>query len=136
MGAVKDVKIFPHAKVCAMLDPKAYILAMWLNVFVFLLDAEFWVESDSEIEEDITLADAIIPSHLPDELVEESGQADITIRWVVTLLSVFQTQFYLTNRALSWLLTFLFVLFRFLGRYSEKVARLAHQFPSTLHQSF
>ena len=103
-------------------------------MFVSTLGAEFWVESDSEIEEDIAVGDATIPSCLPEELVEESAEVHNTIRWVITLLSVFQTQFYLTNRALAWLLTFLLVIFRFLGRYSEKVARLAHQFPSTLHQ--
>lgn len=101
---------------------------------VSTLEAEIWIESDSEIEEDIALSEAIIPSHLPDELVEESTEIDNTIRWVITLLSIFQTQFYLTNRALSWLLTFLFVILRFLGRYSNEIARLAHKFPSTLHQ--
>ena len=55
---------------------------------VSTLEAEIWIESDSEIEEDIALSEAIIPSHLPDELVEESTEIDNTIRWVITLLSI------------------------------------------------
>ena len=100
---------------------------------VSTLEAEIWIESDSEIKGDIALSKAIIPSHLPDELVEESTEIDNTILWVITLLSVFQTQLYRTNRALSWLLTFLFAILHFLGRYSNEVARLVHKFPSTLH---
>ena len=75
-------------------------------MFVSTLDAAFWVEGDSEIEEDMALGNASLPSCLPDELVEESAEVDNTIQWVITLLSVFQIQFYLTNRALCWLLAF------------------------------
>ena len=53
-------------------------------MFVSTLDAEYWVESDSEIEEDISISDATIPSCLPDELVEESAEVDNTIRWVIS----------------------------------------------------
>ena len=56
------------------------------------------------------------------------------IRWIIILLSVFQTQFYLTNRALGWLLNIVFVLLRFLGRYSAAIAELAGRFPRSLHQ--
>ena len=67
-------------------------------------------------------------------LMNQSAEYNSIIRWVVTLLAVFQSRFYLTTRAFSWLLTFLFVVLRFLGRYSTKVAELALHFPHTLHQ--
>lgn len=50
------------------------------------------------------------------------------------MLSIFQAKFYLTNRALSWLLKFLFVIFQFLGLYSTKLADLAKVMPHSIHQ--
>lgn len=95
-----------------------------------VLGAEFWIEEDSEVDEDITLEDAVIPpSSVPVEPVQQSVEVNTTIRWIVAL-SVFQTQFNLTNRALSWLLMFFSVIFKFLGKYS---AELALQFPRTVH---
>ena len=97
-------------------------------------DAEFWIESDLELDEDLTLEGATITPTLPDEPLQESAEYNSIIRWVVTLFAVFLSRFFLTNRAFSWLLTFLFVVLRFLGRYSTKVAELALHFPHTLHQ--
>lgn len=64
---------------------------------------EFWIESDMEIDEDIVVEDTSIPP--PD--VQDSPENGV--RWIVTLLSIFQTRFFLTNRALNWLLKFLSV---------------------------
>ena len=85
---------------------------------------EFWIESDMEIDEDIVIEDASIP---PPDVQEspENGELSIIVRWIVTLLSIFQTRFFLTNRALNWLLKLLSVLLTFLGRYSTKVAEVA-----------
>ena len=112
---------------------KVRCFPVWLT-FPMLMstDAEFWIESDLELDEDlITLEGATITPTLPDEPLQESAEYNSIIRWVVTLLAVFQSRFYLTNRAFSWLLTFLFVVLRFLGRYSTKVAELALHFPHT-----
>ena len=116
---------------------KVRCFPVWLT-FPMLMstctDAEFWIESDLELDEDLTLEGATITPTLPDEPLQESAEYNSIIRWVVTLLAVFQSRFYLTNRAFSWLLTFLFVILRFLGRYSTKVAELSLHFPHTLHQ--
>ena len=97
-------------------------------------DAEFWIESDLELDEDLTLEGATITPTLPDEPLQESAEYNSIIRWVVTLLAVFQSRFFLTNREFSWLLSLLFVVLHFLGRYSTKVAELVLHFPHTLHQ--
>ena len=63
-------------------------------------DVENWVECDIDniIDEDVILEISDIP---PPEVEFESEQGTSegqnTIRWVLVLLSVFQTQFYLTN---------------------------------------
>ena len=80
---------------------------------------------------DIVIEDASIP---PPDVQDspENGELSIIVRWIVTLrqwivtlLSIFQTRFFLTNRALNWLLKLLSVLLTFLGRYSTKVAEVA-----------
>ena len=80
--------------------------------FYISTGVEFWVESDSEIDEDIGIEGCCVP---PPELSEvqdipEEDETKSTVKWIIALLSIFQTQFFLTKRALSWLLTFLYVL--------------------------
>ena len=97
---------------------------------------EFWVESDVEIDEDVQIEGvSISPPEVP--LVQDSpekAELSITVRWIVTLLSIFQTRFFLTNRALNWLLKFLVVLLQFLGKYSTKISELSARLPHSLHQ--
>jgi len=50
------------------------------------------------------------------------------------LLSIFQTQFFLTDRALKWLLKLLSVLLGFLSVYSTKVAELTARLPQSIYQ--
>ena len=56
------------------------------------------------------------------------------MKWIVTLLTIFQTKFFFTKRALNRLLRVLTVLLSFLGRYSLKIAELAATLPQTMHQ--
>ena len=74
-------------------------------------DVEYWIEGDTDIDEDVMVENSHIP---PPEVEFDSApcstEVDSTIRWIIMLLSVFQTQFYLTNRALGWLLKFISVL--------------------------
>ena len=89
---------------------------------------EFWIETDMEIDEDVEIESGNIPP--PDvSLVQDSPEKvelNIVVKWVITLLSVFQTRLFLTNRAL---LRFLSILLCFLGSYSPKVAELATRLP-------
>ena len=98
-------------------------------------DVEHWIEGDTDIDEDVMVENSHIP---PPEVEFDSApcstEVDSTIRWIIMLLSVFQTQFYLTNRALGWLLKFISVLLRFLGRFSSKIAEIGLKFPQTLHR--
>ena len=95
---------------------------------------EYWVESDFEIDEDIEGAH-VPPPDLPD-IPESQEMAEINMitRWIITLLSIFQTWFFLTNHAVNWLLKFLCVLLQFLGRYSTTVAQLASHLPQSVYK--
>ena len=76
-------------------------------------DAEFWIESDLELDEDLTLEGATITPTLPDEPLQESADDGLSL--------CFRAVF----------LTSLFVVLCFLGRYSTEVAELAFHFPHT-----
>lgn len=60
---------------------------------------------------------------------DKSKESHIVVKWLVILLSIFQTRYFLTNRAMTWLVTFIGVLLKFLGRYSTEVAAIASTFP-------
>ena len=64
----------------------------------------------------------------------EEAELNHIVKWIITLLSVFQTRFFLTNRALNWLLRFLGVLLGYLGRYSPKITELSTRLPRGMHQ--
>ena len=55
------------------------------------------------------------------------------VRWIVTLLAVFQTCFYLTTQAINGLLKFLVVIFQFLGKFSTKLTDLASLIPRSMY---
>ena len=104
-------------------------------IYSTTLDVEYWIDSDFETDEDVSVEDAHIPPpELDPEPTQDAAEVNLTLWWIVTLLSIFQTQFYVTNRALTWLLNFLFVVFRYLGRYSATIASLAQKFPRSFHQ--
>ena len=52
--------------------------------------------------------------------------------WIVVFVCVFQTLHSVPQRAIQWLLRFLYGLFLVLGQYSQKIARIAISFPGTL----
>lgn len=94
---------------------------------------ELWIESDSDIDEDVPMEHSnIAPQDLRDE--PEQQELHVIVKWVVLVLAIFQTRFFLTNRALDWFLRFLGVLLVFLGRYSPKIAEIAKMLPRSLHQ--
>ena len=108
----------------------------WIIAVCIYAGVEFWIESDKEIDEDVEIEGANIP--LPDvSLVQDSpekAELSIIVRWIIVLLSIFQTQFFLTNQALSWLLKFLSMLLKFLGRCSKNIAELAVRLPQSIYQ--
>lgn len=99
---------------------------------------DFWIETDMEIDEDVETESANVPP-LEASLVQDSpdleeAEMNIIVKWIITLLSVFQTRFFLTNRTLNWLLRFLSVLLSFLGSCWPKIAELATRLPRRIHQ--
>ena len=68
------------------------------------------------------------------ENVSSIAERRLTIRWIIVILSIFQTRFILTAEAMKWLLKFLVVLLRYLGKYSTKLTEIADHLPQSLYQ--
>lgn len=68
--------------------------------------------------------------------INEPRNEELTFiaKWITLLLAVFQTRFFLTNRALNWLLKFFCILFSFLGKYSPVMSEIASLLPQTLYK--
>lgn len=64
---------------------------------------------------------------------QEDAETAGFVKWIVLLLLYFQTRFSLTDRAFSWLLKFLHILLKVLGRFSSKIIEISSQLPQTLH---
>lgn len=58
----------------------------------------------------------------------------LVVRWIVMLIAIFQTRFFLTEHWIEWLLKFLSVLLSFLGKYSPKIAEIAVLLPTSLYR--
>lgn len=97
---------------------------------------EYWTESDTEIDDDIGIENEhIAPPDIADTLEsQENTEIHMTVRWVMLLLSIFQTRFYLTDRSLNWLLKFLATLLHFLGKYSTKIVKIASLLPQSVNK--
>lgn len=54
--------------------------------------------------------------------------------WIIAFTCVFETLHSLSARAIAWLLSLLGCLLTFLSRYSDKIANIAHAFPSTIYK--
>ena len=65
----------------------------------------------------------------------ENEQSSLIVKWVIVLLAVFQTQYRLTDNALTWLLKFLSVLFKALATIlSKNIAYIAEKLPKSLYK--
>ena len=58
----------------------------------------------------------------------------ITVRWIVFLVSFFQSQYSITDRAIAWLLKFLYTLLKFLGYFSTWMYTIADKLPRTIYK--
>ncbi len=94
---------------------------------------EYWNEEDNDIDVDFPPPQE--PSNDSSTLTDEQEDLDskTVIWWIVVFTCVFQTLHSLSERAVYWLLKFLFTLLTVMGRYSEKIARIAAVFPSTVY---
>ena len=97
-----------------------------------LVELEYWEESDSELQEDFSTDE-------PQTLTElhSDSQCSVTHRsliWcIMTFVSLFQTLHFIPDRAADWLLQFIGILLKFLGRYSEFIAVVAANIPTSVY---
>ena len=97
-------------------------------------ETEYRIESDQEIEYDLG-ASSMPPQDIPIDSPETSDQqANIIVRWIVLLVSYFQSRFSITDRVISWLLQFLYILLKILGTFSSKIYSITDTLPHTLHR--
>lgn len=75
------------------------------------------------------------PSLLPDSPPHQGE--DNSVRsvawWIVMFLSLFQTLHFISDKAISWLIQFLYVLMKYLGTFSPQVAQIAEKIPRSLY---
>ena len=96
---------------------------------------EYWNESDSDIDEDFSVADLQNDEPKSPDLPMASHEDEKSIIWwVVVFTCLLETLHSLPSQAITWLLKFLSSLFVFLSEYSYNIANIAYAFPSTLHQ--
>ena len=91
------------------------------------------MESDDEIDSDIYTDVSSIP---PQDLQLESGEnQDVrTItKWIVILVSLFQSKYTISNHAISWLLKFLHALLLLLGKFSDTILAIAEAIPLSFY---
>ena len=94
---------------------------------------EYWIESDVDIDEDIRDdTNRAPPITLSDSDASKKLESHSVVKWIVVLLSIFQSRFFVTNRAMTWLIKFFGILLTFLGKYSPDVASIASIFPSKM----
>ena len=65
---------------------------------------EYWIESDLDIDEDIRDDTNRSDITLSDSDASEKTESHSVVKWIVVLLSIFQSRFFVTNRAMSMFL--------------------------------
>ena len=105
-----------------------------VSVINFLGEIEHWDEDDSEMDADFSITPDVPSSTCTFGLVEDHAREDdkAIVLWVVAFTCTFQTLHSLSSRAVSWLLMFLGAMLTLFGQWSDKIARIALAFPSTL----
>ena len=87
------------------------------------------MESDKEVDKDLCEPPTFQQSL---ESPQKSSHEPI-VWWIVTFICLIRTLHKLPDRAVSWLIKFLCVLLRFLGRRCERVAQIAASLPQSLY---
>lgn len=107
------------------------VLAFYGTMLIFSIeDCEYWSESDEEIDRD---TGSFRP---PQDLTPDTAENEETkgiVKWIVLLVSFFQSRFMISNAAISWLLKFLHALLLLLGKFSCKISAIANAFPRSLY---
>lgn len=62
---------------------------------------------------------------------EDEREIDAVVWWIVSFVSLFQTFHFIPDKALLWLLKFVYVLLKYCGRFSPRVDRIAEKLPKS-----
>ena len=109
-------------------------------LFPFLTDTESWEECVEDICEDFesTKANTDESPTLPDDLHEpstERNQGSTIVLWLLHFLVALQKKRAIPGVVVNTLLMFLCTLFRVLSPFSEVIATLARECPSSLNSA-
>ena len=130
-------KLVVCVRIIEVLSNFSRILCLYTDSLLTLTNTldelEYWNEEDDEIDMDIPPPQE--PSDDAYTVIDEQDDMDVNtvVWWIVMFTCVFQTLHSLSERAVHWLLKFLSTLITVMGRYSEKIARIAAAFPSTIY---
>ena len=108
----------------------SYYVDMFINFFQIY--DEFWKESDAEIDEDIAIDGTDSRCMSPWRCCRYRSEIDCQVD--CCYIEYYSNPFFLTAKAFKWLLKFLVVLLRYLGRYSPKLMEIAGQLLQSLYQ--
>ena len=99
----------------------------------FNTETEYWMESDGEIEADIQQSEPP-PSLLLDcPPTQEEEETKAVVWWIIAFVALFQSLHFIPERAISWLIKFLYVLLKYCGRFSQRIAKIADALPRSLY---
>ena len=100
-------------------------------------DNEVWnTELEKEIEADVGLlpSDHAPPLPIPFPESESTSKIKAILMWLVRFILLFQTKFYISDSAIECLLKFMQKFLQVLGYFSDHIASLAKQVPSSTYQ--
>ena len=94
------------------------------------------MESDDDIDQDLMIDVSSMPPQdiQLDATESSSSQKRLIVKWIVTLVSVFQSRFSITDRAITWLLKFLYTLLIVMGKFSAEIHSIAMALPRSLYK--
>lgn len=106
---------------------------MKLSKFCILGETEYWNENDFDLDDDFS-----VPSSKPvaavSQVEDNCKDDEAVVWWVIAFTCTFQALHSLSSRAVAWLLIFLHAMLTLFGRWSDRIARIAQAFPSTLYR--
>ena len=91
------------------------------------------MEDDEEIDQDFKESN-VPPQDIPMSTSTEDQENYVILKWIVALISLFQSKFSVSSAAISWLLKFLYGLLRLLGNFCPRVSAIASCLPRSIYQ--
>ena len=105
-------------------------------IYYCYLDAEFWEESDQDMDPEFSDCSSVAPSELEDDVygpTPEDPEEKAIVRWIVAFISLFQTLHVIPDRAIAWLIRFISILLHHCSRFAPKLQNIVVALPQSLH---